>query len=272
MKSKILILGLSLLTIIILSSSKTDIANILNVKQRFVKIEDNIYVDKFEISVKDYKLFLNDKKQKGEDCTNLIYDSTKWTSGIVNFPALQDLYFNHNSYNNYPVVSISYESAVEFCEWLSVKYNSAAGKEYKKIIFRLPTEEEFIKVAGSGFDTEKIFYPWGINTLIDSKNQKLCNFWRLNQEDITYDGRTFKYDNIINNIDNSIEIVNSYSPNKYGVFNIVGNVSEMIQEKNNAMGGDYLSTGYNVRITSKKEFKDSDIAVGFRVYMEIIEF
>jgi len=271
MSSKTFIIGLLSLTIVLISSYKIDIHNILNINQRFVKIDNNLYVDKYEVSIRDYKLFLFDKKQKSEDYSNLIYDSTKWTSGIVNYPDFQDYYFNHNAYINYPMVSISYNAAMEFCNWLSVKYNSNLERKYKKVVFRLPTEEEFIKVASLGLDTKKIFYPWGSNKLIDSKNQKRCNFWRLNQEDIDYNGKTFKYDNIVNNFDNSIEIINSYSPNKFGVFNIVGNVSEMIQEKNNAMGGDYLSTGYNVRITSKKEFKGSDISVGFRVYMEILE-
>ncbi len=272
MRSKLFIVGLLLLTIVVISFYKTDIPNVLNVNQRFVKIQDNLYVDKYEISIKDYKLFLVDKKQKSEDYSNLIYDSTKWTSSIVNYPDLQDYYFNHNAYINYPIVSISYDAAQEFCDWLSVKYNSSLKKKYKKVIFRLPTEDEFVKVAGSGFDIKKILYPWGSNKLIDSENKKLCNFWRLNQDEIDYNGKAFNYDNIINHFDNDIEIINSYKPNKYGVFNIVGNVSEMVQEKNHAMGGDYLSTGYNVRITSKKEFKESDISVGFRVYLEILEY
>jgi len=272
MKSNFFIVGLLLLSIVLISSIKTDIPNILNINQRFVKIEDNLYVDKYEISIKDYKLFLFDKKQKSEDYSNLIYDSTKWTCGIINYPDLQDYYFNHSAYINYPIVSISYDAAQEFCEWLSVKYNSNLEKKYNKVVFRLPSEEEFIKVASSGFDLKKTLYPWGKNKLIDSKNKKLCNFWRLNQDEIDYNGKVFNYDNIINHFDNEIEIINSYSPNKYGVFNIVGNVSEMLQEKNYAMGGDFLSTGYNVRITSKKEFKNYDVSVGFRVYMEIIEY
>jgi hypothetical protein len=46
----------------------------------------------------------------------------------------------------------------------------------------------------------------------------------------------------------------------------------MIQENHIAMGGDWKSTGYNVKITSKKQYQNSDVTVGFRVYMEIIEF
>jgi len=271
MKSKTFIVSLSLLTVILISAFKTDIPNILNVSQRFVKIENNLYADKYETSINDYKLFLFDMKKNGKDYSNLTYDSTKWTSGIVNYQALQDYYFNDNAYINYPVVSISYDAALEFCNWLTKKYNSDSKKKYKKVVFRLPTEKEFIKAASSGSDTKKTLYPWG-NTLMDSKHQKRCNFGILHQEDISYDGKTFKYNHPANSFDNSVEGINSYSPNKYGVYNIVGNVSEMIQAKNYAMGGDFLSTGYDVRITSKKEFKDKDIFVGFRVYMEILEY
>jgi len=66
------------------------------------------------------------------------------------------------------------------------------------------------------------------------------------------------------------EPVYNYQPNPYGIFNIVGNVSEMIQENDNAMGGDFLSSGYNVRIKSKKKFTEPKCNVGFRVYMEIL--
>ena len=46
----------------------------------------------------------------------------------------------------------------------------------------------------------------------------------------------------------------------------------MIQEEGIAMGGDFFSTGYNVRITSKSRYeKGGSARVGFRVYMEIIE-
>jgi hypothetical protein len=112
-----------------------------------------------------------------------------------------------------------------------------------------------------------------------------CNFYEMRQEDLDlkhkedldlkYEYATVKYHNIQNIITSSnlgIESIINYKSNPYGVFNIVGNVSEMIQEEDIAMGGDWMSTGYNVRITSKKQYNNSDATVDFRVYMEIIEF
>lgn len=271
MKTKIRIISLLLITIIFLSSKEVEIPNVLNTNKRFVKIEDNLFVDKYEVCIKDYKFFLANKKLEEKDISNLIYDSTKWTSGTLSYSHMEHYYFNLKSFENHPIVAISYDAVLEFCNWLSEKYNSDSERKFKKVIFRLPTEKEFIKVAISDFEKNKIFYPWGYNSLIDSKNQNLCNFARLSQKDIDFDGKSFTYKSIID-FENDIETVNSYRPNKLGVFNIVGNASEMIQDKGYAMGGDFLSTGYNVRVTSKKKFKDKDITVGFRVYMEIIEF
>ena len=51
-----------------------------------------------------------------------------------------------------------------------------------------------------------------------------------------------------------------------------GNVAEMIDKEHIAMGGDCYSTGYNVRFNSKQKYDTYSPLVGFRVYMEIIEF
>ena len=62
--------------------------------------------------------------------------------------------FRHKEYYDHPIVNISYEQAVKFCEWRSkmVAYNMAIEcktaadrekKHYKKIKFRLPTKEEW---------------------------------------------------------------------------------------------------------------------------------
>ncbi|MDR1183096.1 MAG: formylglycine-generating enzyme family protein [Bacteroidales bacterium] len=267
-----LLLTLLLLGILVSASpSKKPLPTILETNQRFVKIENNLYVDKYEVSVGDYHIFLNDKKGKGEDCTLLMYDSTLWD--LIKGYGWEEYYFNHRTSAEHPIICITYTAANEFCKWLTEKYNTNSQKKYKKVIFRLPSEQEFIKAAISHYDRDKIFYPWGTNFLFNSKGEKLCSFWEIHQEDLDVHDSIIKCYNIINFLDaKRLENVASYKPNPYGIFNIVGNVAEMIQEENIAMGGDWRSTGYNVKITSKKKFENADISVGFRVYMEVIEF
>jgi formylglycine-generating enzyme required for sulfatase activity len=252
------------------SSSKKTSPTALDFDKRFVKVDDKFYVDKYEISVQDYQIFLNDKREKGEDCTLLMYDSTRWAWNF-GYPHLENSYFSSEYYRDCPLVCITYIAANEFCKWLTEKYHSNPQRKYKQVKFRLPTEQEFIKAAISKYDHTKIFYPWGHNDLY-AKSEKQCNFFAMRQEDLDFKRDTVKYHNIINSFDCRIEPVTSYNPNPYGIFNIVGNVSEMIQEEHIAMGGDWTSTGYNVRITSKKHYENTDVTVGFRVYMEIIEF
>jgi formylglycine-generating enzyme required for sulfatase activity len=254
------------------SSSKKSIHPITDVNHRFVKVDDSLYVDKYEVSVQDYHIFLNEKRKKGDDCSSLIYDSTKWRNRSTFNEPMVDYYFNYPAYRDYPIICITYTAANEFCKWLTEYYHSNfnPNRKYKQVKFRLPTEQEFIRAASSKYDHAKIFYPWGNNSLY-GKGEKQCNFFEMCQEDLDFNQNRLEYHNIINPFDIGIEPVTSYQPNPYGIFNIVGNVSEMIQQEHIAIGGDWMSTGYNVRITSKKKYEDADPVIGFRVYMEIIE-
>ena len=65
--------------------------------------------------------------------------------------------------------------------------------------------------------------------------------------------------------------VKSYYPNSFGLYNMCGNVAEMISEKGIAKGGSYLESAYNVRIASEKIYTQPQADIGFRVAMKIIE-
>jgi formylglycine-generating enzyme required for sulfatase activity len=95
------------------------------------------------------------------------------------------------------------------------------------------------------------------------------------QEYLDYNDSTHRlehHDYFLFGCNNTVHVA-SYEPNPYGLYNMVGNLSDMIQEEGIAMGGDWLSTGYNVRITSKKKYENGGaVTVGFRVYMEIVEY
>ena len=282
MKEKLMFNTVLLLLVVVLCGAvkkPKDIPDIVNFGKRFVPVDKNLYADKYEATVKDFQLFLKEKREAGVDCSLLIYDSTLWRKTLGYNEPMVDYYFNYPAYRHFPINCVSYHAANEFCKWLTEKYENSPQKKYKKVIFRLPTETEFIKAAASIYDSKKVIYPWGHISLMDYKKGKpLCNYQIIYEENLDFNDSTqrFEYHDYLNRLHDRADYtdqVNSYDPNPYGLYNIVGNVSEIIQEEGIAMGGNWLSTGYNVRITSKKRYENGGaVWAGFRVYMEIIEF
>ena len=77
-------------------------------------------------------------------------------------------YFQDKTYNDFPVVNISYEAAKLFCKWLEEEtgaYIRQNNPKLKTLYIRLPYDEEWVFAAREGY--AKIAFEKGYNTIYD---------------------------------------------------------------------------------------------------------
>ena len=67
-----------------------------------------------------------------------------------------------------------------------------------------------------------------------------------------------------------MSITASYFPNDMGLYDVVGNVAEMVDEKGKACGGSWDDLPEESTIHSVKSYAKVDDTIGFRVFMEVI--
>ena len=143
------------------------------------------------------------------------------------------LYFSHPSYNQYPLVGITWKQAIAFCHWRTNNSNFYLDKGNKKDekidgIYRLPTEAEW-EYAARGNSKTNNMYPWGSPYTRTKEGRLLANF-KPGRGD--YFGSDAKNDNIYTSK------VQSYPENAYKLFDMAGNVAEWTSSV-------YYEGGYN---------------------------
>jgi formylglycine-generating enzyme required for sulfatase activity len=149
---------------------------------------DDYYIDVYEVTNGSYKACV--------DAMVCAQPHPRRASSDINFA-----HYWSSTYDNYPVIYVSWKDANTYCEWREA---------------RLPTEAEWEKAARGGL--EGTLYPWG-NTFDGS----LANFCDSNcpKESANPD------------FDDGYAVtapVGSYSPNGYGLYDMVGNVSEWVAD------------------------------------------
>ena len=272
--------GLFLLTDILTSFNNDDPFSLTakSIQQTMAKVNNELYVCKYEVSNLEYRNFLGYLKSKNASLVEKYkVDTAKWITELRYQEPMAKYYHSHPAYNNYPVVCVSYEAALAYCDWLTEQYNADAKRKFNKVKFVLPNEDEWMSVANGGEKNK--MYPWGNYYLRNKTGQFLCNFRRLGDESITYNETTKEYKVIpeFQNVAGGLTDKGMYTTPvnafeavaPYGIHNMSGNVAEMISEKGIAKGGSYNSPGYDVRIQSKMNYTEASPEVGFRVFMKI---
>lgn len=127
-----------------------------------------------QVSFKEYKIYLAAlKKDSSEACyRSQLPDST------IGAPGIWQRYLTEAVYENYPVLGISWDNAMNFCRWKTIQDN----KEGLHFIYRLPSCSEWLAAsayaerhkAGS-FDLN--YSDWLINTRDESDYNFLRDGW-----------------------------------------------------------------------------------------------
>lgn len=187
------------------------------------KIDHDYFIDRFPVTNRQYKEFLDDERDHEVPYREENWaEPYNWDRENRTFPKGKE---------DHPVVLVSYQDAVKFCEWRSGK----DGHEY-----RLPTDEEWERAA-RGSDGR--VYPWG-----DEFDEKKCN---TSESGIDTTAPVTTYPD-------------GASP--HGCFDMAGNVWEWIKGGEVLRGGSWINNHIGARCADRDGDypEDGDYNVGFR--------
>lgn len=215
------------------SSLADDIAYTNDVHKRQTQIAQ-FMMDEHEVTNGDWKLFVADKGNEF-----LPNDTLTWLEPHMNMAKIID-YYQDEAFNDFPVVGITWEQAVAYCEWRTEKVR-AAGDE-STAPFRLPTETEWEYAALSLHQSTTVeknnnneivaygkTYPW-YGTGLREPNKRnthgrfLANF-SLEEKGVP-----------------PTKEVRSYWPNDFYLFDMAGNVNEWVADQYQQFSGEKAAT------------------------------
>jgi len=240
------------------------------VEKTMKKVGDKLWASEVETTNEQYSLFLNDLlKTKQYELLDISRPlPTDWklllADSVKNVTDDQLFRHGHPDDDKMPVQQISYEAALYYCAWLTTAYNAAKDKKkFKKVVFRLPTEQEWMVAARGGRPDAP--YPWGGYFI---RNSKGCYLLNTNATK-PCDG----CDSNTGSDDGGFFTVPAYTyfPNDFGLYNMSGNVAEMVQEKGKSKGGSWQDYAYYNQVKPSRSYTGPNPATGFRVFMEVIE-
>jgi sulfatase modifying factor 1 len=226
------------------------------VKSKMARISAAYFCDKYEISNNDWRKYRQNVGEKegffSEKYLKTAQDTAVWHSNDIKYPDPSvDYYHQHPAFGNYPVVGVSYEQAQSYALWRTEKTNEALAKAgiNELITFRLPKKQEWEDLAAKEINAHFVHK----YQKQKAKNIEVANFWTVINSNSYFYMITAPVD--------------AFFPNSFGLYNMRGNVAEMVQEKGLAKGGSWLDREIESPVTKDFESDKPKCWLGFRLAM-----
>ena len=242
----------------------------------------SFYMQKNEVSVLEYRTFLFDLliQNRKDEFLKARPNQAEWTEVLgEDMRAFQDQYFSNSTFNNYPVNNITREGAQMYCKWLTLEAVKYDSKNSSMNDMRIPQRDEWIYAASNG--GKSYTYPWGGKLIHNQMGCYLANFdiqqFSGNLDSVTcLKPPTKKKGEIQKPIISDGAVITAktgtYNPNEFGLYNMSGNVAEMVyvksKENPGTAGGGWMSSDLELRIDADDTHlgvTDENLNIGFRV-------
>ncbi|MFT5858598.1 MAG: sulfatase activating formylglycine-generating enzyme [Flavobacteriaceae bacterium] len=245
------------------------------------------HIQRHEVTNLEYRTFIFDLLIEGKKDAFLRATPNQklWTSALHDsLENLQNEYFSDHKYDDFPVVNISQEGAKMYCNWITLETNNTRGSEPMNDA-RIPELLEWT-YAALNLGTQQTF-PWAgqdlANEGVFKANFKLSEYagdldaieqkTKSNRRERT----TYEYTNGV-----LISPVDNYAPSESGLYNMSGNVAEMVStrmlpdsimpnhhDENQIVtcGGSWMSSSENLEIFNERSSNhiNGHPSIGFRI-------
>jgi len=252
-----------------------------------VRLDQDLMMMDTEVSHGDYYQFVQDilLQKKNNYLDTILAGKVEWATELLGDPNREvELGFAQSDVSSpdfsgdeslLPIVNISHRAAELYAQWLSEVYNDdPKRKDGRNVRFRLPTEEEWTYAAMGGKNYSP--YPWGGQTYMNNKGCLLANFRTFDLPDEERAKVTAAREADKKNAGCETEFLllvktDAYFPNDYGLYNMVGNAAEMIDEPGVTLGGSWLDTPEESVIGRRIKRTTPHASTGFRLVAEFYD-
>ncbi|MDG1913995.1 MAG: SUMF1/EgtB/PvdO family nonheme iron enzyme [Crocinitomix sp.] len=233
-----------------------------------VLFEEGLYVDKTEISNFSWLEYVYWMKSHFGDSSkqyiNALPDTMVWGSESP----YASHYYHHPSYQNFPVVGISYEQAVAYCTWRSDRVNEMLFAKKNKVVYHFYKEDssfaEIPEVCNYRLPNEVEWETFSTEPFSKKNTRKYKKYGAKMNVKREHDEAGIDKDG-----SDVTAPVDCYWPNIYGIYNLLGNVSEMVAEKGKSKGGSWFHKVEECTVDSVIEYSVASSWLGFRCVCEV---